>query len=120
MTIPTCHPDRPHKAKGLCKACWARTRTGATAAPLPVPVVTTSTEDTAAPVRAPSRNAGRSGLLCPVDPAHGPLLASKDPARGWFCPHAAHDGRLSNHPDGPAPRTPHTFTTAQAEAGTIA
>lgn len=21
-----CHPDRPHKAKGLCKPCWARSR----------------------------------------------------------------------------------------------
>jgi hypothetical protein len=23
-TIPTCHPDRPHRAKGLCYACYMR------------------------------------------------------------------------------------------------
>jgi hypothetical protein len=22
MTIPTCHPDRKHYAKNLCKSCW--------------------------------------------------------------------------------------------------
>lgn len=26
MTIPTCHPDRKHCARGLCRTCWERQR----------------------------------------------------------------------------------------------
>lgn len=27
-TIPSCHPDRPHRSKGLCNACYQSTRYG--------------------------------------------------------------------------------------------
>lgn len=26
VTIPTCHPDRPHRAKGLCGPCYVKSR----------------------------------------------------------------------------------------------
>jgi len=26
VTIPTCHPDRPHRAKGLCGSCYIKSR----------------------------------------------------------------------------------------------
>lgn len=58
-------------------------------------------------------------MPCPValeaGEDHGPLLPSKDPSRGWFCPNAVHDGRLHGHPQGPAPATRRSFTTAEVE-----
>lgn len=59
------------------------------------------------------------GPVCPQDHTHGPVLPVKDPTSqyGWICTHAAHDGRLSGHPAGPAPRTRCMFTTAEVEAG---
>ncbi len=56
-----------------------------------------------------------SGLLCPSDPEHGPLIPLVEPTasgEAWYCPHRVHDGR------GETPRTRPYFTTAQAEAAT--
>lgn len=60
-------------------------------------------------------------LVCPVDVGHGSVLPVKDPESryGWFCPHAAHDGRLAGHPQGPAPRTRAHFTTDEIQAGAL-
>lgn len=107
-----CHPDRPHKAKGLCKPCWSRTRSGRPAASIPAKVVAA-----AAPSAAPARKVrvvSWSGHPCPADPAHGSLLAAKD-GGGWYCAHHAHDGRPATHPAGPAPATRRFFTTEEAE-----
>src|SRR4051812_9558357 len=63
----------------------------------------------------PTRN-GRPGTgwghPCPVDPAHGRLLAWAGSERwGWFCPNQAHDG------DRDHPATRAFFRTSEAESG---
>lgn len=59
-----------------------------------------------------------SGKKCPVDPAHGNVIAwTGHPRWGWRCPHQDHDGRPHGHPLGPAPVTRSFFTTAEVDAG---
>lgn len=58
---------------------------------------------------------------CPVEPEHGHVIPVKEATSryGWYCPHAAHDGRLESHPAGAAPRTRAHFTTAEVERGSL-
>ena len=56
-----------------------------------------------------------TGLPCPVDPSHGPLIALAETTRrgeGWYCPDQSHDGWKNRPPSRPF------FTTAQAQAAT--
>lgn len=59
---------------------------------------------------APPRQASRAtpaGSFCPVDPDHGPVYLLSSGAT--YCPHVAHAGRPSTHPDGAAPPTQSVF-----------
>ena len=59
------------------------------------------------------------GLLCPVDPSHGPLIPlvqSTAKGEGWYCPHQGHDGWKASPTSPPFVSTRPFFTTAQAEA----
>lgn len=57
-----------------------------------------------------------AGLMCPADPAHGPLLEIDGQLR---CVHVAHDGRPSTHKQGAAPGTRSRFTADEAITGTL-
>lgn len=59
------------------------------------------------------------GQPCPDDATHGPLLGDRTPqpdGKGWYCPHAAHDGRIRTDPAGEAPATRSRFSTAELQA----
>lgn len=47
--------------------------------------------------------------VCPLDPAHGPLLQWTGD-KPLHCPHVDHDGRPAGHPKGPLPRSAAFFT----------
>lgn len=51
------------------------------------------------------------GLVCPIDPRHGPLLEIDNRLR---CIHQEHDGRPSTHSLGAAPMTRSVFSLDEA------
>lgn len=53
----------------------------------------------------------RLGPLCPVDPAHGPVVPVVNSRWGWYCPHQAHDGLRGK------PSTRAYFTTVEVDSG---
>ncbi len=119
MPQATCHPDRPHKARGLCKPCWAAARKAELAgAPRPAPA--TSTDDspaaaaTASPLPRQPKRAIRPGT--PVCPDDGTVLILTTADGRLRCHHQGHDGRPATHPEGPAPQTRAVFSIEEIEA----
>ena len=111
--------DRPPLyCSAACRVAALRSRRADQAGPVAVvaiPVLPAPQRpSTAGAVTKRPREARRFGLLCPVNPAHGPLLDWPTDRWAYHCPHRDHDGYGHD-----VPPTRAFFTTSEAESGDL-